>query len=434
MKRRGDSRPRLPTNFKTKEPRKGKVAVDYQKILRRFTVEELLQLDEQRDQAMIDAMSGDSIFTTNPKFKTVFETFFDHARGEPTQLNAQLQRSVQAELKSRTRSRRVCDFVSQKAGEELQKANSALEIELSAARRRVCEAATSAFFLVLCEDVWPRWESAKRERESHEDRRLGVIEEKRLVLDVLDSYSRRQMEAAFVTLERPFGQMLGIVKRHHAERPAVYSNDTEWAHALTQDAVQNLIPKELEVFRPWLVEPNGSLSKYDPLSKFGLPPYSEGAYCEMAWQLAAPFETALREKLQRLADDDLLGPEEQRPRVLPVLSESVPKAGPETTPKAAERVEESMFTHSDSYQQIHFRGKDYDLTSHRRAAAVVRVLDEARQRGELRVTAEVIRAGIGLKHGGKMYDWFRRTGLWKHLVIVVERGVYRLDIPSPKKR
>jgi len=38
-----------------------------------------------------------------------------------------------------------------------------------------------------------------------------------------------------------------------------------------------------------------------------------------------------------------------------------------------------------------------------------------------------------LKHGGNMYDWFRGTGLWKHLVIEVERGVYRLDIPPYKK-
>lgn len=91
------------------------------------------------------------------------------------------------------------------------------------------------------------------------------------------------------------------------------------------------------------------------------------------------------------------------------------------------------FTHSASYQQIGFRGKDYDLTHHRRAAAVVRVLHEALQRREQTVATGVIRTRIDVKHGGNMYDWFRGTGLWKHLVIEVGRGENRLDILPPKK-
>lgn len=87
-----------------------------------------------------------------------------------------------------------------------------------------------------------------------------------------------------------------------------------------------------------------------------------------------------------------------------------------------------LFTHSDSYQKISFRGIDYDLTRHRSAAKVLRVIHEEHKRGAQTVTIDEIRSGIGLKQGGSMYDWFRGTDLWKHLVIEVERGVYRLDI------
>lgn len=92
----------------------------------------------------------------------------------------------------------------------------------------------------------------------------------------------------------------------------------------------------------------------------------------------------------------------------------------------------SVFTHSDTYQRIHFRGQDYDLTHHRRAAEVVRVMHQAHEKGLNCLSIKDIRTAIALKSGGNMYDWFRGTGLWKRLVVKVERGVYCLDLPGPK--
>jgi hypothetical protein len=91
---------------------------------------------------------------------------------------------------------------------------------------------------------------------------------------------------------------------------------------------------------------------------------------------------------------------------------------------------EVEFWHSESYQKLRFRGKDYDLTRHRRAAEVVRAIHTAQENDEKHASIEEIRKAINHKYGGNMYDWFRGTGLWNHLVIVVAKGVYRLDIPQ----
>jgi hypothetical protein len=94
----------------------------------------------------------------------------------------------------------------------------------------------------------------------------------------------------------------------------------------------------------------------------------------------------------------------------------------------AARNAERAFDISPTGQRVLFRGKSYDLSRHPRAARVLAFLWAEHQKGAHRVTIEMIRRQIGQSHGGSMYDWFRGTGLWKTLVVQVDRGVYRLDL------
>ena len=89
-----------------------------------------------------------------------------------------------------------------------------------------------------------------------------------------------------------------------------------------------------------------------------------------------------------------------------------------------------VFSHSPNYQKIVFRGKDFDLTNLSYAPLVLKELHESHNSGELGLTTSQIRKRAKLPNNGKMYDWFRGTGLWKHLVINVGKDLYRLDIPT----
>jgi hypothetical protein len=88
----------------------------------------------------------------------------------------------------------------------------------------------------------------------------------------------------------------------------------------------------------------------------------------------------------------------------------------------------AVFSPSPTYQKIAFRGKDYDLSGHTHAPHILKVLHESLNNGELGMTTLQIRTKAKLPHNGKMYDWFKKTGLWKNLVVRVGKDQYRLDI------
>lgn len=88
----------------------------------------------------------------------------------------------------------------------------------------------------------------------------------------------------------------------------------------------------------------------------------------------------------------------------------------------------AIFTHSPTYQKLLFRGQEYDLTRHRYASKIVKVLHESLEAGELGLTTVQIRTRAEIPHNGKMYDWFRGTNLWKKLIIASGCDLYRLDI------
>jgi hypothetical protein len=101
-----------------------------------------------------------------------------------------------------------------------------------------------------------------------------------------------------------------------------------------------------------------------------------------------------------------------------VIKPSAPAATPDAT---------AVFVPSPTYQKLTFRGKEYDLTGHKYAADIVRVLHQSATKGEPGLTIAQLRKKADLSHNGTMYDWLRGTGLWKTL-IVKSRDLYRLDI------
>ncbi len=110
-------------------------------------------------------------------------------------------------------------------------------------------------------------------------------------------------------------------------------------------------------------------------------------------------------------------------------------AQPDSTPKPQESTtqpcnETAIFSPSPTYQKLLFRGKEYDLTQYRYAPQILRILHESIKNGEPGPTTSQIRKRANLPHNGKMYDWFRGTGLWKNLVVTAGRDLYRLDISA----
>jgi hypothetical protein len=87
-----------------------------------------------------------------------------------------------------------------------------------------------------------------------------------------------------------------------------------------------------------------------------------------------------------------------------VIKPSAPTATQDTS---------AIFSSSPSYQKLTFRGNEYDLTGHSHAPGILKVLHESLKKGEPGLTTKQIRERARLPHNGKMYDWFRGTGLWK---------------------
>ena len=112
----------------------------------------------------------------------------------------------------------------------------------------------------------------------------------------------------------------------------------------------------------------------------------------------------------------------RRPDGMPVILPFAP---------SSEQDYSAVFSPSATYQRIVFRGEEHDLTQHRYAPGIVKVLHESLKKGERGLTVKQIRERAELPHNGSMYDWFRGTGLWKTLVVTVSRDLYRLDV-SPQ--
>jgi len=129
---------------------------------------------------------------------------------------------------------------------------------------------------------------------------------------------------------------------------------------------------------------------------------------ESGWIVAPSLHDALQHASIHFSD----------PNGMPIIRPSLPQL-PES--EAA-----TIFVPSPNYQKLTFRGEDYDLTNHSYAPLILKVLHESFNNGELGMTTSLIRKKAKLPHNGKMYDWFRDTGLWKHLVIKVGKDMYRL--------
>ena len=134
---------------------------------------------------------------------------------------------------------------------------------------------------------------------------------------------------------------------------------------------------------------------------------------ESGWLIAPSLEDAL----QKAAFHFL------KPDGTPVIT---PRSG--VVPVEVEQGPAENFSSSPNYQKIVFRGQAYDLTQFIYAPKILKVLHESLNNGEPGMTTSQIRKKADLQNNGKMYDWFRGTGLWKHLVILVGKDLYRLDI------
>ena len=129
---------------------------------------------------------------------------------------------------------------------------------------------------------------------------------------------------------------------------------------------------------------------------------------ESGWLLAASLQDALQKAAIHFVDAD---------------GKLVIKPSAPTVSRNASVI----FSASPTYQTLTFRGKEYDLTGHKYAADILKVLHQSAMKGEPGLTIGQIRKQADLPHNGTMYDWFRGTGLWKTL-IVKSRDLYCLDI------
>jgi hypothetical protein len=97
--------------------------VDTSGYLSTFSLEDLVQLYEELDKAMIDALSDDGVRTTGQKFdiKAVIDALSDPARDAPGEREQQAKAAVRAELQRRSKSEEGREFCIQKADETLRR-------------------------------------------------------------------------------------------------------------------------------------------------------------------------------------------------------------------------------------------------------------------------------------------------------------------------
>jgi hypothetical protein len=94
---------------------------------------------------------------------------------------------------------------------------------------------------------------------------------------------------------------------------------------------------------------------------------------------------------------------------------------------------EPSFIHSPDYQDIQFNGEAFRATP--RQAEIIRVLDEARQRGQNQVSTQQIKKATQC---GKISDSFRAghgPRLWNVVVMAMKgaKGMYRLNLPRSEE-
>ena len=89
-----------------------------------------------------------------------------------------------------------------------------------------------------------------------------------------------------------------------------------------------------------------------------------------------------------------------------------------------------IWSHSDDYRKIVFKGRTYRLTEQQ--ASIVRLLDDARRTGDGCLSIQRIKAGTKC---GRLADSFRAGDgpkLWKNLVVAETgyKSMYKLDLPD----
>jgi hypothetical protein len=302
--------------------------------------------------------------------------------------------------------------------------------KLEAAKRQFREHATKAFFHAL-RNPWEQWQGKEQEEETSTGRRLGDSEKRQLVFDVLAQYSRDQLEKSLSIVDKPLRQIFTVAKGYDSDRPARYVDSTEWGRALAQEAVKELIVKaELSqvdhlAFSEWLVEPGKPLSQDDALSRFGVPQDSQGQYGEMARQLVAPFEKVLRERIEQLADDDVLGGEEQGSQVFSTLPQ-IDSQPDRRQRELAIGIEDPVFSHAVDYRSVRYKGREHTLTPNQ--ATIIKILHEAFKRRTPAVGKAELLAAVE-SETSRVRDSFKGCPLWQTLVVSGERrGTYRLNI------
>jgi hypothetical protein len=90
--------------------------------------------------------------------------------------------------------------------------------------------------------------------------------------------------------------------------------------------------------------------------------------------------------------------------------------------------EKSVFRHDGDFAWVVWKGHRYKLGPTARKA--MRILYNAYDRHEPEVSGTALMKEIGTP-SSRVRDVFKRTGLWKTLVVSTSPGVYRLNLPDP---
>lgn len=177
--------------------------------------------------------------------------------------------------------------------------------------------------------------------------------------------------------------------------------------------------------------------KLDPEEEYEIQG-NEDLQRELAYPLAEVFRQALEPfrqsdyaKRERAKPKDTMRKrveewQQNQPYSLPVelKNEVIPVANIEFIPKEPEP--EFVVHDEEGFTSFTFRGKRYDVGAPQGKA--IKLLYEAGKAGRPDVSLKEIREVMDLLPTSKVKDSFRRTGLWKTLLVSKKRNTRRLDI------
>jgi len=259
-----------------------------------------------------------------------------------------------------------------------------------------------------------------------------------------------------------------------AQKPVLSLPPIEWAKALTDDLIYSLewtvphLVKDMcdeqqqmrtdelttENFGAYCAWVYWRTPKFVHMQPSGNTPY----YPATAWEREEDAETterllqsltrrmldSARFKLSKLVGETHVSMASTPPLPTPPAEEGIPKdaaldrntAAAKNLPSALKKPEfpggpeetEQMpreFDPSDDYRHLVFRGTPYSLT--RKQAQVVKLLHQAAKAGHPDVGKDRILSSIESETSA-MKSIFKKSRLWKTLVISRSRGTYRLDI------